>query len=87
MHFALHPSVTITVSGLNSSDIADAVRSGDLEAGLVQLPVDARELTPSPSVFRDQMVFVSHRPIDAGGPVDIKATTERPLILSEARWA
>lgn len=84
---ALHPSVNISVSGLNSSDIAEAVRAGDLEAGLVQLPVDARELTLSPSVFTDQVVFVSRNPIDDGRPVDIRSVIERPLILSETSWA
>jgi DNA-binding transcriptional LysR family regulator len=38
----LHPTVRIRVVGLNSAEVADAVRSGELEAGIVQLPIDDR---------------------------------------------
>jgi DNA-binding transcriptional LysR family regulator len=37
---AHYPQVQIKILGLNSSAVAQAVRSGDLEAGLVQLPID-----------------------------------------------
>src|SRR6266699_3552038 len=37
---ARHPQVRVRVVGLNSSEVADAVRDGHLEAGLVALPVD-----------------------------------------------
>lgn len=84
---ARHPRVRIQVVGLNSSEVADAVRDGRLEAGLVQLPVDDRELTLTPSVFSDQAVYVSRDPSHTVKPVDIATLAERPLILSEARWS
>ena len=37
---ALHPLVSIRLVGLNSVSVADGVRDGELEAGLVALPVD-----------------------------------------------
>lgn len=83
----LHPGVRIQVVGLNSSEVADGVREGRLEAGLVQLPVDDRELDLTPSVFTDQVVYVSKRPEHTRGPVDIHTLATRPLILSEARWS
>ena len=83
----LHPGVRIQVVGLNSSEVADAVRDGRLEAGLVQLPVDDRELTLTSSVFSDQAVYVSRNPDHTRAPVDIATLAERPLILSEARWS
>lgn len=83
----LHPSVRIQVVGLNSSEVADGVREGRLEAGLVQLPVDDRELDLTPSVFTDQVVYVSKRHEHTRGPVDIHTLATRPLILSEARWS
>lgn len=84
---ALHPSVRIQVIGLNSAEVADAVRDGRLEAGIVQLPVDDRELLLTPSGFTDQVVYVTTDPARAAGPVDIATLATRPLILSEARWS
>lgn len=84
---ARHPSVRIRVVGLNSSEVAEEVRAGRLEAGLVQLPIDDRELEVSPSVFDDQVVYVSRDPRHTALPVDVTTLAERPLILSEARWA
>ena len=82
----LYPGVRIQVVGLNSAEVADAVREGRLEAGLVQLPVDDRELVVTPSVFTDQVVYVSKNPEHTAQPVDIFTLAARPLILSEARW-
>ncbi|WP_334150593.1 LysR family transcriptional regulator [Microbacterium sp.] len=84
---AMHPAVRIQVTGLNSSEVADAVRSGTLEAGLVQLPVDDRELVVSHSVFVDQVIYVSRNESHTRAPVDIETLATRPLILSEARWS
>src|SRR4051812_12557721 len=35
-----HPGVRVRLVGQNSVEVADAVREGDVEAGLVALPVD-----------------------------------------------
>lgn len=84
---ALHPGVRIHVTGLNSAEVADSVRSGHLEAGLVQLPIDARELQVSRTAFVDQVVYVSRDPANTERPVDIATLATRKLILSEARWS
>lgn len=81
-----HPGVQVHTMGLNSSEVANAVRSGDLEAGLVQLPVDAENLTVTPTVFRDEVVAVSKEPFEVT-ELDIVQLTERDLILSESSWA
>ncbi|MFJ4171161.1 LysR family transcriptional regulator [Paenarthrobacter sp. NPDC089714] len=82
-----YPMVKIRVVGLNSSEVADAVRSGDLEAGLVQLPIDDRGLTVGPPVLRDEVVYVSAEPSRLNGPISIERLATAPLILSEARWS
>lgn len=82
-----YPSVRVQVVGLNSSEVAERVRAGNLEAGLVQLPIDDRELDLTQSVFRDQVVYVSKDPARTRRPVGIAELADRPLILSEARWA
>lgn len=83
----LYPKVRIQVVGLNSSEVAESVRTGELEAGLVQLPIDDRELDITPSVFKDQAVYVSRNPEHTNEPVSIPSLADRPLILSEARWS
>ena len=82
-----YPLVKIRVVGLNSSEVADAVRAGELEAGLVQLPVDDRGLSVSPPVLSDEVVYVSANPERLGGPVSVEDMAAAPLILSEARWS
>ncbi|MGK9147774.1 LysR family transcriptional regulator [Plantibacter flavus] len=84
---AEHPAVQIRVTGLNSSEVADAVRDGEIEAGLVQLPIDDRELTLTPTVFVDQAVYVSQNRENTLVPIDIETLSQRSLILSEARWS
>jgi len=84
---ALHPGVQIQVTGLNSAEVADSVRSGRIEAGLVQLPIDARELQISRTAFVDQVVYVSREEGRTAGPIDIETLSRRKLILSEARWS
>lgn len=84
---ARHPDVQIHVQGLNSAEVASSVRSGALEAGLVQLPVDDRGLRVSTPVLTDRVVYVSADPSRTQAPVTIEMLARAPLILSEARWA
>src|SRR3954449_5177926 len=55
---ARHPQVRVRAIGQNSAEVADAVRDGHLEAGLVVLPVDDRGLDVRPSI-RDELLYVS----------------------------
>lgn len=83
---AQYPGVTTRVVGLNSSEVAEAVRRGELEAGLVQLPIDDRGLDVGPPVLTDSVVYVSTDGERTREPIDIHALAQAPLILSEARW-
>ncbi|HEU5266948.1 MAG TPA: LysR family transcriptional regulator [Jatrophihabitans sp.] len=82
-----HPNVQIKVLGLNSAEVADAVRTGALEAGLVQLPIDDQGLWVGPPVLRDAVVYVSVDVDRVARPATIDQLASVPLILSEARWA
>jgi DNA-binding transcriptional LysR family regulator len=53
-----HPEVAIRVVGQNSSELADAVRAGRLEAGLVALPIDDEGLDVSPAMAQFEVVLV-----------------------------
>jgi DNA-binding transcriptional LysR family regulator len=83
---ARHPGVRVRVVGQNSSEVADAVRDGVLEAGLVILPVDDRGLDVRPAM-REEILYVSAEPRRVQEPITIEGLAEAPLILYDARWA
>jgi DNA-binding transcriptional LysR family regulator len=80
-----YPNVRIRLTGLNSSTVADAVREGRLEAGLIVLPIDDTGLEVRP-VVRDEIVFMSRDPERLTEPMTIERLVERPLILFDARY-
>ena len=80
-----HPAVRVRLTGLNSSSVADMVRDGRLEAGLVVLPIDDRGLDVR-SVARDEVVFLSRDPERLREPMTIQRLVEAPLILYDARY-
>ena len=60
-----HPSVRVRVVGLNSSEVVEAVRAGDLEAGMVSLPIDDRGLEVQP-IMREEILYASTDPAQEG---------------------
>ena len=81
-----HPHVSIRVVGQNSSHVADAVRAGQLEAGLVALPIDESQLDVSAPVAAVEVVYASADARRAARPVSIEALAETRLVMAEARW-
>jgi DNA-binding transcriptional LysR family regulator len=81
-----HPHVRVRAIGQNSAEVADAVREGQLEAGLVVLPVDDRGLDVTPAI-EDELLYVSADPTRLEEPMTIERLAEAPLILYDARWA
>lgn len=84
---ARYPRVRLNVVGLNSQEVADAVRAGDLEAGLIQLPVDDRELHVYPPLMRHEVVYLSKDARHTAEPMTIERLAEAALVLSESRWS
>lgn len=82
---ALHPDVRVRLLGQNSSETVRAIRSGELEAGVVALPIDDTGLEVHPAM-RDELLYVSTDPARLRGPMTIEALARAPLILSEAKW-
>src|SRR5919202_3522 len=80
-----HPTVRVRVVGQNSAEVADAVRDGHLEAGLVVLPVDDRGLDVRPAMH-EELLYVSAEPRRTREPVTIETLAAAPLILYDARW-
>jgi DNA-binding transcriptional LysR family regulator len=80
-----HPSVRVRVVGQNSSEVVEAVRSGELEAGMIALPIDDRGLDVEP-IMRDEIVYASIEPSHLRKPMTIEALAQAPLILPDASW-
>jgi DNA-binding transcriptional LysR family regulator len=81
-----HPEVRVRAVGQNSAEVADAVREGSLEAGLVILPVDDAGLEVR-AALNEELLYVSANPDRLKEPVTIERLAEAPLILYDARWA
>ena len=62
-----HPHVRVRAIGQNSAEVADAVREGQLEAGLVVLPIDDRGLALQPAI-EDELLYVWPTPSASSGP-------------------
>jgi DNA-binding transcriptional LysR family regulator len=80
-----HPRVRVRAVGQNSAEVADAVRDGQLEAGLVVLPIDDRGLDVRPT-GTDELLYVSANARHTRTPITIEALAAAPLILYDARW-
>ena len=80
-----HPDVRVRIVGQNSSDTAEAIRAGELESGLVVLPIDDHGLSVRPAM-RDEVLYVSTDPARLRRPMTIARLAGVGLILSEASW-
>ena len=77
---AAYPGLILRLVGQNSSDAANRVRRGELEAALVALPIDADRLDVRP-MLRDEVVYVSADPARTRRPVGIRELAERPIVF------
>jgi DNA-binding transcriptional LysR family regulator len=80
-----YPNVRVRAIGQNSAEVADAVRSGELEAGLVALPIDDRGLDVQPAM-REEVLYISADPEHLKEPMTIERLADAPLILFDARF-
>jgi LysR family cyn operon transcriptional activator len=81
-----HPQVRVRVIGQNSSEVADLVREGRLEAGLIVLPIDDRGLEVRALDVREEILYMSADPERAAVPVTIEALAKARLIQYDIRW-
>ena len=80
-----HPQVRVRMVGQNSVETAAAVAAGELEAGLVVLPVDDDGLSVTP-VTRDEVYFVSADPKRLAAPVTLTDLVGSRLVLYDAHY-
>lgn len=81
-----YPKISVRVVGANSAQIADQVRSGRLEAGVVALPVDARGLRIGDVLWSCEAAYFHVDSEATAAPVTVADLGKRPLVLSEAGW-
>src|SRR5918997_3092964 len=80
-----HPKVRVRLIGQNSSEVADAVREGRIEGGLIVLPIDDRGLEVTRAID-DELLYLSRDPERVKEPMTIERLAEAPLILYDARF-
>lgn len=85
---ARYPGVQLRMVGLNSALVAESVRSGELEAGLVVLPVEDDGLVVT-RLFDDEVLYCSSTRAVSAGAVEIADLAEVSLVLYDAHvgWA
>jgi DNA-binding transcriptional LysR family regulator len=81
-----YPRVRIRFVGANSAIVAEDVRAGRVEAGLVVLPVDDAGLDVRP-VRRDELLYASARLARVRRPVTIAEVAAAKLVLPFATHA
>jgi DNA-binding transcriptional LysR family regulator len=80
-----HPLVRVRMVGLNSVETAAAVTAGELEAGLVVLPIDDDGLTVTP-LLRDEVFYASCNPQHVREPVTTPQLSAARLVLYDAHY-
>jgi DNA-binding transcriptional LysR family regulator len=81
-----HPDVSVRLVGRNSSAIVERVRRGELEAGVVLLPIDDDKLDVRP-IVRDEVLYVSASPEHTRKPATIERLAATPLVFYDAESA
>jgi DNA-binding transcriptional LysR family regulator len=78
--------VSLRLVGPNSSAVAERVRRGDLEAGVVLLPVDDDRLDVRP-IVRDEVLYVSTSAERTSMAATIQRLAATPLVFYDAESA
>ncbi|HEU4656178.1 MAG TPA: LysR family transcriptional regulator [Capillimicrobium sp.] len=81
-----HPGVRIRLIGQNSSEVVEAVRAGDLEAGVVVLPIDDEGLEVRVAM-RDEILFCSADPKRLRSAMTMERLAASPLVLYDTSFA
>lgn len=82
---ARYPDVRLRIIGQNSSEVADQVREGRLEAALVVLPIDDDGLEVRPAM-QEEVLYTSADEEHVARPMTIERLANMPLILYDARY-
>ncbi len=83
---ARHPGVRVELVGQNSSEVAEDLRRGRLEAAMIAMPsVESEGMQVTP-VARDEIVYISADPETLSSPVTAKKLAQASLVMPETTW-
>ena len=83
---ARHPGVRVELVGQNSTEVAEELRRGRLEAAMIAIhsvESEGMQITP---VGRDEIVYVSNDPSRLTTPMTAKRLAEATLVMPETTW-
>jgi DNA-binding transcriptional LysR family regulator len=80
-----YPAVRVRLVGQNSAETAAAIQAGEIEAGILILPIDDDELTVRP-LLRDEVFYVSADSARTAEPVTIQQFAAADLVLYDAHY-
>jgi DNA-binding transcriptional LysR family regulator len=81
-----HPNLSVRLVGPNSSAVADRVRRGEVEAGVVLLPIDDDKLDVRP-IVRDEVLYVTAHSDRTRRSATIEGLAATPLVFYDAESA
>lgn len=82
---AANPTMGLRLFGQNSAEVAEAIRDGSAEAGLVVLPIPDEDLAIRP-LIRDEELYASAKRTHTKAPVDLETLCSRRLVLYDAHY-
>ncbi len=82
---ARHPDVSVRLIGQNSLEVTELIRSGDLEAGLVVLPLDTKGFEVEP-VMEDENFIASADEVNGLEAVTVEQLATLRLIVYDAHF-
>jgi DNA-binding transcriptional LysR family regulator len=83
---ARHPGVRVELIGQNSSEVAEELRRGRLEAAMIAIhSVESEGMQVTP-IARDEIVYISNDPARLESPVTAKRLAEARLVMPETTW-
>jgi DNA-binding transcriptional LysR family regulator len=80
-----YPAVRVRLVGQNSAETAAAIAAGEIEAGLIVLPVDDADLVITP-LMQDEVLYVTADPEHAAEPMTIERFAANRLVLYDAHF-
>jgi len=80
-----YPAVRVRLVGQNSAETAAAIQAGEIEAGLLILPIDDEGLTVRP-LLRDEVFYVSADAARTAKPVTMQQFANADLVLYDAHY-
>jgi DNA-binding transcriptional LysR family regulator len=78
-----HPNVRVRLIGINSAFVAQSIARGEVEAGLLVLPIDEDGLEVRP-LFRDEVLYASSTRAVNAGAVTMQELSDAKLVLYDA---